>query len=91
MPNPALHSIIHYSLIARLNQHGVTAFRGGLTMVERRSDYDVTNRVNTTDPKDVSEEVCRIYQDLYQLGTPQNLNQAFADLARLYRGENPGY
>jgi hypothetical protein len=60
-------------------------------MHERRNDYDVTNRINTTDPEAVSEEVCSIYQDLYQLGTPRNLNQAFTDLARLYRGEKPGY
>lgn len=60
-------------------------------MVERRSDYDVTNRVNTTDPQDISREVGRIYQDLYQRATPRNLGQAFTDLTRLYRGEDPGY
>lgn len=60
-------------------------------MRERRNDYDVTNRVNTTDPQNVSQEVCRLYQDLYQQATPKNLAQAFTDLARLYRGECPGY
>jgi len=60
-------------------------------MGERRNDYDVTNRVNTTEPLDVSEEICRIYRDLYQQDAPGNLSQAFADLGRLYRGELPGY
>jgi len=58
---------------------------------ERRNDYDVTNRVNTTDPQDVSQEICRIYQDLYQQSTPQKLDVAFSDLSRLYRGEHAGF
>ncbi len=57
----------------------------------RRNDYDVTNRINTTDPQVVSQEVCRIYQELYQQDTARNLPQAFTDLARLYRGEYPGF
>lgn len=57
----------------------------------RRNDYDVTNRINTTDPQLVSREVCRIYQELYQQDTARNLPQAFTDLARLYRGEYPGF
>src|SRR5688572_17196428 len=62
-----------------------------MSMQERRNDYDVTNRVNTTDLQDVSQEISRIYQDLYQQATPQNLGKAFTDLGRLYRGEFPGY
>jgi hypothetical protein len=60
-------------------------------MRERRNDYDVTNRVNTTDFQDVSKEVGRIYQDLYQEAAPNNLTRAFSDLGALYRGEYPGY
>jgi len=60
-------------------------------MRERGNDYDITNRVNTTDFKDVSKEIGRIYQDLYQQAPPQNLAQAFTDLGSLYRGGNPGY
>jgi hypothetical protein len=59
--------------------------------LHRRNDYDVTNRINTTDPQVVSEAVCRIYQELYQEDNPHNLAQAFTDLARLYRGEYPGF
>src|SRR5689334_13005094 len=60
-------------------------------MRERRNDYDVTNRVNTTDPTDVSDEMCRIYQGLYQQDAPQHLSQAFSDLTALYRCACPGY
>ena len=66
-------------------------FRGDLIMRERRNDYDVTNCVNTTDSQSVSEEICRIYQGLYQQAAPKNLPQAFADLSGLYRGEQPGF
>jgi hypothetical protein len=58
---------------------------------QRRSDYDVTNRINTTDPQLVSEAVCGIYRDLYQQDTARNLPQAFIDLSHLYRGEYPGF
>jgi hypothetical protein len=57
----------------------------------RRSEFDVTDRVNTTIPQAVAAEVYGIYQDLYQLDDPGNLVQAFEDLTRLYRGEYPGY
>ena len=60
-------------------------------MAERRNDYDVTNKVKTTEAQDVSLEISRIYQNLYQQDAPRNLNQAFTDLARLYQGEYPGY
>jgi hypothetical protein len=60
-------------------------------MQERRNDYDVTNRVHTTDPASVSKEVFRIYQNLYQVEAPRNLGQVFSDLTQLYRGENPAY
>lgn len=60
-------------------------------MTLRRNEYDVTNRVNTTDPQQVFSEVCRIYQYLYQQETAKNLNQAFDDLVCLDRGDFPGY
>ena len=57
----------------------------------RRNEFDVTDRVNTTAPEEVSGEVFRIYQNLYQRDDPDNLVQAFEDVTRLYRGEYPGY
>jgi hypothetical protein len=66
--------------------------RGGVqNMTVRRNDYDVTNSVNTTVPQEVCNEVTRIYQDLYQRDTSENLGQVFADIGRLYRGEYPGF
>jgi hypothetical protein len=60
-------------------------------MGERRNDYDVTNRVNTTDPQDVSQEISGIYVGLYQQAAPASFGGAFTDLGRLYRGEHPGF
>jgi hypothetical protein len=57
----------------------------------RRSDFDVTNRINTTDPVCVKLEVERIYRSLYARPRPVILGQAFDDMVRLYRGEFPGY
>lgn len=56
----------------------------------RRSDFDVTNRINTTDPVCVKLEVGRIYRSLYHVES-QALNRAFDDLVRLYIGQYPGY
>lgn len=57
----------------------------------RRNEYDVTNSVNMTNNQQVAEVVCRIYQDLYQKDSVDNLAQAFDDVGLLYRGEYPGY
>ena len=57
----------------------------------RRNEFDVANRVNTTDPEQVSSEVCHIYEQLYQRDRPGTIEQAFEDVTLLYRGEYPGY
>jgi hypothetical protein len=57
----------------------------------RRSDFDVTNRINTTDPVCVKLEVIRIFRSLYSRNQAPILNQAFDDVVRLYRGQFPGY
>lgn len=57
----------------------------------RRSEFDVTNRINTTDPVCVMLEVVRIYKALYNRAGAPVLVRAFEDSARLYRGEYPGY
>ena len=59
--------------------------------MERRNDYDVTNRVNTTDPPSVNTEVNRIFLELYPNTSTHVLNRSFRDLARLHKGEYPGY
>ena len=57
----------------------------------RRSEFDVTNRINTTDPVCVKLEVVRIYRALYSRPEATVLSRAFDDMVRLYRGEFPGY
>jgi hypothetical protein len=57
----------------------------------RRSDFDVTNRINTTDPVCVMLEVVRIFKALYNRSGSPILVRAFEDIARLYRGTYPGY
>jgi hypothetical protein len=61
------------------------------TMQTRRNNYDVTNRVETTDPAEVNREVKRIFLELYPDASTQLLDRSFPDVARLYRGEYPGY
>ena len=57
----------------------------------RRNDHDVTDKIRTTDLKQVSAEVMRLYRGLYN-GTPSDsIERAFTDIARLYAGEHPDY
>jgi hypothetical protein len=60
-------------------------------MEHRKNDYDVTNRVNTTDPQSVNAEVVRIFLELYPDASVHVLNRGFRDLTRLQTGEYPGY
>jgi len=57
----------------------------------RRNDYDVTNRINTTDPVAVNDEVNRIFLELYPKASTHVINRCFRDLARLQMGDYPGY
>ena len=59
--------------------------------MERRSDYDVTNTVNTTDPQSVNDAVDQIFVDLYPKTSARIIDRAFKDLARLHQGVYPGY
>ncbi len=57
----------------------------------RRSDYDVTDSVRTTDAGAVGAEVVRLFNGLYGRASARQLERAFADTAALYRGEHPDY
>ncbi len=57
----------------------------------RRSDYDVSNRVQVSDPAAVSTAVCALYQDLYPSGAARPIARAFEDFARMMRGEDPRF
>jgi hypothetical protein len=60
-------------------------------MSYRGNDYDVSAQFNTTDPQVVNDEIDRIYLELYPAAPTRQLDHAFRDLTRLYRGEFPGY
>jgi hypothetical protein len=60
-------------------------------MRQRRSDYDVTDSIKTTDPAAVASEVRRIYLDLFRKADVATLDRSFADFTALYAGEHPDY
>jgi hypothetical protein len=60
-------------------------------MTGRRSDYDVTNRVQTTDPRHTRDEIGRIFNKLYPDSVDTAIALAIADASRLFNGEYPGY
>lgn len=60
-------------------------------MAGRRNDYDVTNTVRTTDPRDVENEIGSIFRLLYPRQEDRVIRQAIGDASRLFRGEYPGY
>ncbi len=57
----------------------------------RRNDFDVSNRINTTDPVCVKLEVSRIHRACHPNARDQAFLRAFDDVAALYRGENPDF
>jgi len=64
---------------------------GHTTMQVRRNDFDVTNRIQTTDPAAVQREIARLFRLLYPGAAHGSMDTAFTDMARLYRGDYPGY
>ena len=57
----------------------------------RRSDFDISDRIRTTDPIDVGDEVMRLYRGLYPGGKVRPMERAFEDLSALYHGKHPDY
>lgn len=57
----------------------------------RRNDFDVTNRVQTTDPGSVKSELDRLFRLLYPAAAHGGMDRVFQDTVSLYRGEYPGY
>jgi hypothetical protein len=60
-------------------------------MTPRRNDYDVTNRIQTTDAGAVESEVLRLFRTLYPSNSEAMARRAFEDLRALYAGDFPGY
>lgn len=57
----------------------------------RRSDFDVSNAIQVSDPVAVATAVQRIYADLYPQAALEPLRKAFEDFTRMYRGEDPRF
>ena len=57
----------------------------------RRSDHDVADSVQTTDPTAVAAEVIRLARRLYPDAPAPALERAFTDAGRMYRGEHRDY
>ena len=57
----------------------------------RRSDHDVTDRIQITDPESVGAEVVRLYTHLFPGAKSRAIERAFRDLAGMYRGESRHY
>lgn len=57
----------------------------------RGNEFDVSCRINTTDPALVNSEVNRIFAELYPKASTSQVDRAFTDLSALYRGKRPGY
>jgi hypothetical protein len=57
----------------------------------RRSDFDITDTIRTTDPIEVCDEVLRLFLGLYPGGNLRPMKRAFEDMSRLYHGKHPDY
>ncbi len=57
----------------------------------RRSDYDITDRIRTTDAIEVCDEVVRLFRGLFPKGNAQPMARAFDDLSKFYHGKHPDY
>jgi len=57
----------------------------------RRSDFDITDKIRTTDPIEVQDEVLRLFLGLYPHGNARPMKRAFEDMSRLYHGKHPDY
>jgi hypothetical protein len=56
-----------------------------------RNRYDVSERIDVTDPPAVNAEVGRIFAGLYADASSAHIDRAFHDIALLYQGGFPGY
>jgi hypothetical protein len=57
----------------------------------RRNDFDVTDKIRTTDPIDVGDEVMRLFQEVYQGRASSRIERAFRDMSTMYHGKHRDY
>lgn len=56
-----------------------------------KNEFDVSDRINTTDPQKVNQEIDRIFLELYPTSDTRALDKAFGDVDLMYRGQLPGF
>lgn len=57
----------------------------------RRSDFDITDKIRTTDAIVVGDEVARLFRTLFPKGDVRVMERAFDDLSKYYHGKHPDY
>lgn len=57
----------------------------------RRSDFDITDKIRTTDPIKVCDHVTGLFSKLYPDGNSRPMRRAFEDLSQMYHGKHPDY
>ncbi len=57
----------------------------------RRSDFDITDKIRTTDAIEVCDEVVRLFRGLYRHGDARQMVRAFGDMSKMYHGKHPDY
>ena len=48
----------------------------------RRSDFDITDKIRTTDPIEVCDRTVALFQALYPDGSPRPMRRAFAGVSK---------
>ena len=57
----------------------------------RRSEFDVTNRVDVSDASAVSAAICDVVAEVFPGYDNWRIKRACYDLQRLFHGEYPGF
>jgi hypothetical protein len=57
----------------------------------RRSDFDITDKIRTTDPIEVCDQTVQLFRGLFPEGSSRPMERAFDDLSQLYHGKHPDY
>ncbi len=57
----------------------------------RRSDFDITDKIRTTDPIEVCDQAVSLFRVLFPDGNARPMQRAFDDLTKLYHGKHPDY
>ena len=60
-------------------------------MQYRLPQYDVTNTIRVSDPREVGREVCRLLRGIYPLTDLAPVERAFEVFTQMYAGTQPGY